>query len=219
MVAIYQCGICLAKVLENCLQKHHAKVHANINYDIYERLPDVATKVPSINSTAPIPAPILSVKEAERQKIIKSVWGIEPPKDAKSVHVQCDVCQNRMPAESLEIHMKRKHGDSADQVDAIGTMCNGKSLDDVEQSASVVRMDSFVGRIERIQPKFEPNLGVMNTQPPKDSAAFAQFSKSVPHVEEPKVEPFYTIRVSEIQMKQLLDENRVFPKDGFLYLK
>lgn len=198
MIPLYQCEICHSKILENRLQKHHSKVHPNINDDIY-------TKIASITSNGVI-------KATEKCSVPNlNDWGIEASKDEKLIHISCNVCQNRMPAENLDLHMKRKHSNTIDQVDAIGSKMHCMSLDVVEQPALT---DAFNIKSFREHLNKRPDQSVQastSTNPFKPTNSTLDATNNGP--------VFYTVRVTEAQMQQLLDENRIYPKNGFFHLK
>lgn len=208
MIPLYQCAICHSKILENRLQKHHLKVHANINDDIYTKITSIASDMPPngvINATEKSPEPN------------HHEWGIEQSKEEQLIHVSCHVCQNRMPAENLDSHMKRKHSNTTDQVDAIGIKMNDISLDVVEQSALT---DSFNTKFIREQWNKQANQGVQEASKSINPFRMAVGNSIHSRLDVPNNEPvFYTIRVSEDQMQQLLNENRIYPKNGFFHLK
>lgn len=207
---LFQCQICHSKILENRLQKHHAKVHASIDHDIYIPLTTIDTP----------------------QVALENSFEHITPVDEKLAHVSCTICGNRMPAESLDQHMKRKHNDVGDQVDAIGTKVNSMSMDVFETSQESSLTSSTVNNPTIHPPKQSQEQTAaataawMTTNWPK---AKNPFSKSFHFTAIPKVDastttmddsqPFYTIRVSVAQMKQLMNENRIDPKDGHFYLK
>lgn len=207
MMPLFQCQLCHSKILENRLQKHHAKVHgAGIDHDIY---------TPLTTNDAPRN---IDTKTSENR-----FEQVTPPVDEKLVHASCTICGNRMPISCLDQHIKRKHHDevdAGDQVDAVGTKVNSMSIDVIETSEK-----SMLANHPPKQSQ-EQTAEWMTTNWPK---AKNPFSSSFRFTAIPKIDasttmdedsqPFYTIRVSVAQMKQLMNENRIDPKDGHFYLK
>lgn len=191
MVLLYECKICHSKIVESRVKKHHAKVHPNNNYDIYTEV---------YNSESKTSAPLIDF----------DVWNIEASKDDSVVHVSCSVCKNRMPIGHLDAHMARKHNDTDDQVDAIGTQAN-----------AIPKPNSSDNKLVReflINQSKQKNTGPSPMKP--ESFGSSEHFQPTPDPKTSTNEPvFYTIRVSEAQMQQLLDQNRIIPKNGFLHLK
>lgn len=227
MVSLFQCELCHSKILENHLQKHHAKVHAAINYDIYT--PVTTNGAPSVPSKA----------DADTNAVIDRFKSIAPPPaaDEKMVHIACNICGNRMPSQSLDQHMKRKHIDAGDQVDAVGiqTKVNSMTISVMEKSenpkvmaaaAAATAAVTAIDAADHPQKQSQEHMGATEwtTNWPKTKNPF---SKSFQFTAAPKTdastttdtEAFYTIRVSVDQMKQLMSQNRIEPKDGYFYLK
>lgn len=216
MMPLFQCQLCHSKVLENRLQKHHAKVHAGIDHDIYTSL---------ITNDAPQVVRHVDSKASENSTQVNNSVA-----DEKMVRVSCNICGNRMPVDSLDQHMKRKHNDDGDQVDAVGTKVNSMSVDVIEKSEDAKAATAAAVAAIDISNHFkkqsqEPTESWMTSSWPK---AKNPFSSSVRFTAIPKTdastmmideEPFYTIRVSVAQMKELMKENRIDPKDGHFYLK
>lgn len=200
---MFQCQLCHSKILENRLQKHHAKVHANIDHDIYTPL--ATDDASNVNST----------------QVNDPCWSehITPAADEKMVHVSCNICSNRMPIDSLDQHMKRKHSDAGDQVDAVGTNVNSMSIDVTEKAENVATSNHRNKQAEELTigwPKVKNpfSSSFRFTAIPKMDA-----STMIDSEEASKPSAYYTIRVSADQMKQLMTENRIDPKDGYFYLK
>lgn len=146
--------------------------------------------------------------------IVDSSWGLAAPKDERTVHVTCGVCQNRMPNENLAGHMAKKHADTDDQVDAIGTKLSGMSMACREKPHSTTQ----IGQDSYGKSSIREFLSDQSKQTVFPSIKQEPFAAPTPNPT--NIGPvFYTIRVSESQMQQLLEQNRVFPKDGFLHLK
>lgn len=133
-----------------------------------------------------------------------------------------------MPALALDEHMKRKHPASpADQVDAIGTMADAMSMKIDEKpmaSGSVSSNNRSQNSIQKAADNFfkpkPTNFSGNPFQPAKDDFTLSQQFQSALSFGAPKSEmAHYTIRVTEAQMQQLLDQNRIYPKDGTFYLK
>lgn len=221
---LFHCEICRSKVLESRLKKHHAKVHANIDHNIYKPLSDIASSI-----VASEMSPKANIEPANNQPapIINSVWGIEMPKDDGNMHVQCGICRNKMPAADLNAHMKRKHSEPMDQVDAIGRMVDGQSPDAFKTFNSFVAKSMYEQSDSSIVDKLQPP----NT-PKKDSIDFGLTFKptnqttNLEQIFAPpadfgpsKAETFYTIRITEGQMQDFLNNKRIYPKNGAFYLK
>lgn len=252
MVPLYQCEICCSKILETNLSKHHTKVHAGENFDIYTMLTGPPSKQLANNNVEPSPT--------KKEDI--SGWQIDPPKDETMVHIPCDICNNKMPAFVIEEHKKRKHLNSVDQVDAVGIMANAMT----PKKHPMMTTSNFVNTnqqnvIQKSGGIFfkaqQPNLGTIT---PNDDFTISQrfksalsfgtskpysfgiskpdsfstskpdsFGKSEPDsfgISKPDsfgtpqaMAPFYTVRVTEAQMQELLNKNRIYPKDGTFYLK
>lgn len=203
MVSLFQCQLCNSKILENNVQKHHAKVHSGVDHDIYTPL-TTSNAAPSVASNM------------DTQASADQLKNVAPVADGKSIHVACTICGNRMPAESVDQHMKRKHNDGdGDQVDAVGTKVNAMSFDVFEkcETTAVVNRQAYP-------------VAEMTTSGSKPKNPF---SKSFQFTATPKTDAstttdgdlpaFYTIRVSVDQMKQLMSQNRIDPKGGYFYLK
>lgn len=209
---LFHCEICRSKVLESRIKKHHAKVHANLDHDIYKPLSDVAS---AIVATEMSPKAIIKPVNSQSTPI-----NITPLKDDGKIHVQCEICRNKMPAADLGAHLKRKHSEPIDQVDAIGTMADGQSSKTFNSFAA--KHDQLVNSsiVDKLQPPDTPK---------KDRIDFGRTFKPTTNVEqifEPpanfgssKAETFYTIRVTEGQMQDFLNNKRIYPKDGAFYLK
>lgn len=211
MTRLFQCQVCHSKILENHLQKHHAKVHADIDHDIYTPL-----------TTNDMPPPVAGDTDAKAS--INWFENIPLPADEKMVHVSCTICKNRMPASTLDQHMKRKHNDVCDQVDAVGAKVNSMSLDVMEKSADpkVVTSTKIAtgphGQFQGLPP------AELTTNWPKAKNPFStsfQFTaaQKMDASTTTDLQPFYTIRVSVEQMKQLMNDSRIEPKEGYFYLK
>lgn len=177
----YYCVICRQTVCQKRLKKHHNKMHPDENFDIYVQSPDFEPQMRHIDSK-PLENASTMAKQAEQ-------WGYQPTNDSNMVHVSCEICQNRMPATDLDLHLKRRHN-ADEKLSQITTKLAGTSLNGVAKAVSNIPFSKFY--------KTNSNAQV-NT---KSSA-----------------EAFYTIRVSESQMQELLQQKRVVPKDGFFYLK
>lgn len=220
---LFQCQLCHSKILENRLQKHHAKVHANIDHDIYTPL--TAEDVPQTARHSDTKASENSVQ------VNDPVWPIPPTVDEKMVHVCCNICSNRMPVDSLDQHMKRKHNDAGDQVDAVGTTLNAMStIEVVEKSEHVATTAKLaIATVDTLnQPKKKSQelterwtaTGWPKAQNPFSSSfRFTAIPKTDASTMIDNEEAYYNIRVSVAQMKQLMAENRIDPKDGHFYLK
>lgn len=211
MVQLFYCTVCQSKILENHLQKHHAKMHVEIENDIYTLL-----------TTNDAPPPVANNTDAKPS--VSSFDHMLPAADENLVHVTCTICNNRMPAKSLDQHMKRKHTDVGDHVDAVGTQVSSISIDTLEKVMKFAKTATN-NVVHRPQEQFQgrPASGMM-TNGPKTNNPFATPFSATPKINAstPTVEnslPFYTLRVSVDQMKQLMAENRIEPKHGFLYLK
>lgn len=228
MVPLYQCEICCSKILETNLSKHHTKVHAGENFDIYTMLTGTPAKQLTNNNN----------EQSPKKKEDTKGWQIDPPIDEKMVHIPCDICNNKMPAFVIEEHKKRKHLNSVDQVDAVGIMpdvMTPKKHPTMSANNFVnTNQQNFIQKSGGVFFKAQqPNLGTIT---PNDDFTLSQRFKSAlsfgtskpdlfgtsksdsfgtPHT----MGPFYTIRVTEAQMQELLDKNRIYPKDGTFYLK
>lgn len=206
---LFQCQVCHSKILESNLQKHHAKVHADVDHDIYILL-----------TTNDTPPPAASNTDAEAS--MNWFQNISSAADEKLVHVSCTICGNKMPFESLDQHMKRKHNDVCDQVDAVGTKVNTMSIDLVEKSEAA-KVATAAKEANGMHEQFQgPLAAKMLTSWPKAKNPF-RFT-ATPKIDattttDPDSQPFYTVRVSVDQMKQLMSENRIEPKEGHFYLK
>lgn len=236
MVPLYQCEICCSKILETNLSKHHTKVHAGENFDIYTKLTGPPSKQLANNNVEP----------SQNKKEDISGWQINPPTDEKMMHIPCDICNNKMPAFVIEEHKKRKHLNSVDQVDAVGIMANAvtpKKHPMMPASNFVnTKQQTFIQKSGGVFFKAQqPNLGIItqnddftmsqrfksalsfgtptpnsfDTLKPDSFGTFKPDSFGTPQA----MAPFYTVRVSEAQMQELLDKNRIYPKDGTFYLK
>lgn len=205
-MTLFQCEVCHTKILESRLQKHHAKVHPTIDHDIY---------TPLITDDEP-PAPhCIETTNASKHpmQVSDSVWNefVAPGADEKMVHVSCNICSNRMPIESLDQHMKRKHNDVGDQVDAIGTKVNSMSIDAIEvvTATTVATSNETKNQSDGFTKAKNPfSRPCRFTTIPKTDASTTMDE-----------EAYYTIRVSVAQMKRFLNENRIDPKHGHFYLK
>lgn len=197
VVTIYNCEICKSRISEKRLKKHHEKVHSGINHDIYRPLTSVTLKMCE-NNNVPL--------AAEKPKEIDSVWGFEKPSDESAVHVQCTICNNKMPAGIIEAHMIRKHSEAFDQVDAIGVMT--KELDPIIENA-------LAGLSKDVSPFTRNFMDDVRKCPygTKTTESTAGLIATT------STEKFYNIRISEEQMQEFLDQKRIYPKDGALYLK
>lgn len=193
---LFQCEICKSNILENRMKKHHEKVHPGIDFDIYR---------PLTTNSAPQVASNIDTKALEQP-----FKHITPSADEKLVHVSCTICGNRMPESNLEQHMKRKHNqDVGDQVDAVGTKVTSMSIDDViETHPPKQQLQEQTGWPKA---KYPFSSSFRFTAIPKVDASTTTMDDDA--------QPFYTIRVSVAQMKQLMNENRIDPKEGHLYLK
>lgn len=224
MVPIYHCGVCRTKVLETRLKKHHAKVHPTASYDIYTNLTNyAASEQPSNNHNFEM--------ALEIPKRSEPVWNVEPPNDPDMIHIECNICHNKMTAMALEAHMKRKHaGDAGDQVDAIGVMGGEMSFDTVERHALAGQLKSanflanqFMTEHFKDQSKpmpLEPfNPAKNNVEYGRNFKPFAKTTQLVPSEKSKDDTIFYSIRITEDQMQHFLNENRIQAKDGTFYLK
>lgn len=214
MTRLFQCQVCNSKILENHLQKHHLKVHAAIDHDIYTLL--------TMNGTTP---PVAGNTDAKAS--INWFQNNSPAADEKLVHVACSICGNRMAAESLDQHMKRKHNDVSDQVDAVGTKVSSVSIGMIEKTeeakVGTASKASPINPSEQFQGLVAPDMMTnwpRAKNPFSSSFRFAATSKiDASTTTDANSQPFYTIRVSVAQMKQLMSENRIEPKEGYFYLK
>lgn len=200
-MVLYHCNICSSNVLENRLQKHHAKVHPNVNYDIYAQVPE-------------LPA-VENVDTQTEASVDLTEWCLEAPKDGGMVHVTCTICGNKMPRCQLKGHMMRKHGDAGDQVDAIGVSADAMSLDVVENMFTAAKFSAFHKPTvsNNNTPKPPSNL---SAEPAKIPVVFGKNPKSIAPKDD---DEFYTVRISKRQMQLYLDQGRVYPKDGMFYIK
>lgn len=211
---LYYCEICRSKLLESRINKHHAKVHPKLDHDFYKPLSDIASA-----NVASEMSPKARFEATNSQPVpTTSVWGIEPPKDDGQMHVQCGICRNKMQATDLDAHMKRKHSESVDQVDAIGTMADRQSLDSMNSFNSFTQKYSSI--VDKLQPPVTPKKDLI------DSGRTFKSTTNVEQIFDPpadfgpsKTETFYTIRVTEGQMQDFLNNKRIYPKDGAFYLK
>lgn len=209
---LFYCEICRSKVLESRLEKHHAKVHSSLSFDNYKPLTNVA----SPNTVNTKVADITSVR---------NVWGIESPTDVRQVHVRCTVCCNKMLPENLDGHMKRKHPEPIDQVDAIGTMVDAMTVNNMEKpipdsTLSQRRINSYFNK-----PSVSHFGSAGQTESKNDVIDFDRSFRPAINFQPTAQDgssndtTFYTIRVNEAQMQELLNNNRIYPKDGAFYLK
>lgn len=218
MSVIYFCNICRSKLLENRVKKHHEKVHPNINHDIY---------IPVVD----LQAAVEEVKNPKESSAIEDVYNLEAPKDDAMVHVRCDVCQNKMPKSQIESHMKRKHAEPSDQVDAIGINVQAISLKSAGNPglpSPKVSLDNPVNLSQVNAPsKFGSPLSVgmpmaVDIDFSSDIIAFGRNFRPEGFEKETESKPtqhFYNIRLTEEQMHKFLEEKLLYPKDGALYLK
>lgn len=222
---LFHCEICRSKVLESRLKKHHAKVHSNIDHDIYKPLSAVGLEV-SPNVKMGTEQNQGTENQLTQPMSVNAVWNIEPPKDAGKVHVQCTFCNNKMPAESMNEHMKRKHSEPTDQVDAIGTigtMVDVMSLDTVGKHTPVAAsktFNAFAPLVNSTSVKMEPKNDLIDFgRNIKPTTSLKHNVEAAADAGPSNEETFYTIRVTEAQMQELLNNNRIYPKKGAFYLK
>lgn len=218
---LYHCGICQSKMLESRIKKHHAKVHPDFTFDIYTPLMSVASEMSPKKSDA---------KAADiDSSAINGLWGIGSPNDESQIHVQCGVCRNKMRAADLDAHMKRKHAEPIDQVDAIGTM-----VDMIDAMGIQLPVGGFAKQVmpgQQLANNSEHDLpsSAAKTTPNKDSIDFGRDSRAAStsttnikpsvDVDRSNEEVYYTIRINEVQMQELFNNNRIYPKNGAFYLK
>lgn len=216
---LYHCEICRSKILGSRIKKHHAKIHPDVLHDIYTPLMNIASEVSSKKS---------DVKVADIDpSAISSVWGIETSNDETQIHVQCGICRNKMRAADLDAHIRRKHAEPIDQVDAIGTIVDMISLDTIGNQLTVggfVKQGMPVQQLANNNDQDLPSTAPKTTSN-KNSIDFGRATTSVQNIKptvnvsQPTEEIFYTIRINEAQMQDLLNNNRIYPKNGAFYLK
>lgn len=156
---------------------------------------------------------------AQTEVVDHQAWGLEVPKDENSVHVMCSICANKMPKSHLEGHMKRKHADPVDQVDAIGIRREDISPDEFRnapQMANRKQVFNMEGAPDNNVTARPSSLS--STEQLKSFAEYGKLGNPLASNHTNTVD-YYTIRITEHQMKDFLEQKRIFPKDGFLYLK
>lgn len=206
MDQLYYCEICSLMVPASQTQKHHAKIHSNINYDIYTPVHN------ALETSIDLDFGPETVSSSSSQSNVEV-----------KERVSCNICKNRMPAESLGTHIQRKHSETVDQVDAIGNFhVNTISSDVLEQNTAsgllALRLNG-----NKVSPsvanKKAVTIQTMDLSFNATKNDFGPASNRNTTKEIKKNDTFYSIRVSVEQMQQWLDENRIYAKDGEFYLK
>lgn len=197
MVPLFHCEVCRSKVLQTRLKKHHQKVHPDQNYDIYTSM--------APENTGNVEYPAQKVTSFDTEKPEKGLTS----NDEQMVHVRCEVCRNCMPAMDLSAHMKRKHNHTNEQVDAIGKMAEGLSIKETSFHSMFSERIIETAPLRYVHDLAQPALSDSDAT----NVIALQNSKSSTE------SIFYSLRVTEAQMQQLLNQNRIYPKDGHFYLK
>lgn len=127
---------------------------------------------------------------------------IERELDPNVAYVKCRYCPNKIPEHSMDKHMQKCHV----ECHVCGTIVSKASFDkhmerkhclgDLQQRTSAMSTDNLLGH------KFN------------DGHRSMQRSSSVCSKPQPP-----NLRINEYQLKQFLREQRVYRKDGFLYLR
>lgn len=100
MSAFVKCQHCDIPLREDRCKKHHAKVHSNLPFNLMYYKEDLEMVTGQ------------NADEVDAQKVEnKRVDDVMPLKveNEALVHVRCEQCQNVMPADAMDNHVKRKH--------------------------------------------------------------------------------------------------------------
>lgn len=124
--------------------------------------------------------------------------------------------------------MKRKHVDAVDQVDAIGIRVDEMSFDEIgiaphgmAQMCNTFRKLSFDKKSipdNNVAASSSLPLTEPKTDPLKNHTEYGKPGNPLAQKDNDTV-GYYTVRITERQMQEFLDQNRIYAKDGSFYLK
>lgn len=96
---VFQCELCTAYMRGNVTKSHQLAAHPDITFD------DLGFKLMTI--------PPKTRRLFEKSKLSDQVPTMASLSNVSMTHVDCRLCNNRMPANALRSHMERKHNDVA----------------------------------------------------------------------------------------------------------